>query len=231
MLVLVPGGFEEIESGDRLELAAYVGAAEEEMLRAAFGPVAATPVAADWADRWRSFHRSVRAGGVWIGPPWETPPAGALAVTIEPGRAFGTGAHPSTRLCIELLAGAERGALVDVGCGSGVIALAAGRLGFAPLTAVDVDPVAVHVARENAAANDVEVEVFVLDALTTRPPPADVAVANLSLAAVPRLLARLRAGVVVTAGYLAADEPQVPGWRRTTRRELDGWAADLFVRS
>jgi ribosomal protein L11 methyltransferase len=230
MLGLAPGGFEEIERGDLLELAAYVGAAEEEALRAAFGRAVATPVPADWADRWRSFHRPVRAGGVWIGPPWETPPGGVPAVTIEPGRAFGTGAHASTRLCIELLAGVRRGALVDVGCGSGVIALAAARLGFGPLAAIDIDPVAVEVASANAAANSVELDVFVLDALAAVPPTADVTVANLSLSAVETLLTRLRDGVVVVAGYLADDELRVSGWRRTARRELDGWAADLFVR-
>jgi ribosomal protein L11 methyltransferase len=231
MLAIVPGGFEEIESGDQLELAAYVDATEKETLRAAFGRVAATPVSADWADRWRSFHRPVRAGGVWIGPPWETPPAGMPAVTIEPGRAFGTGAHPSTRLCIELLAGTPRGSLVDVGCGSGVVALAAARLCFGPLAAVDIDPVAVAVARANATANGVELDVFVLDALAVKPPSADVTVANLSLQAVETLLPRLRAGIVVAAGYLVDDELQVSGWRRTTRRVLDGWAADVFVRS
>jgi ribosomal protein L11 methyltransferase len=230
MLGLAPGGFEEIESGDLLELAAYVDAAEEETLRAAFGRAVATPVPADWVDCWRSFHRPVRAGGVWIGPPWETPPAGVPAVTIEPGRAFGTGAHASTRLCIELLAGVRRGALVDVGCGSGVIGLAAARLGFGPLAAVDIDPVAVEVARANAAANDVELDVFVLDALAAEPPTADVTVANMSLPAVETLLTRLRAGVVVVAGYLADDELRVCGWRRTARRELDAWAADVFVR-
>jgi ribosomal protein L11 methyltransferase len=231
MLALVPGGFEERESADRLELAAYVGAGDEQALRAVFGEVVATPVPADWADRWRSFHRSVRAGGVWIGPPWETPPAGEPAVTIEPGRAFGTGAHPSTRLCIELLARVRRGTLVDVGCGSGVIALAAARLGFGPVSAVDIDPVAVEVARANAASNEIGLDAFVLDALAVEPPTADVTVANLSLRAVESLLTRLRADVVVTGGYLAGDELRVSGWRATARRELDGWAADVFVRS
>jgi ribosomal protein L11 methyltransferase len=230
MLGLVPAGFEEIESGDLLELAAYVSAEEGETLRAAFGRAVATPVPADWAERWRSFHRPVRAGGVWIGPPWESPPGGVPAVVIEPGRAFGTGAHASTRLCIELLADVQRGALVDVGCGSGVIALAAARLGFGPLAAVDIDPVAVDVARSNAAANDVELDVFVLDVLAAEPPAADVTVANLSLRAVETLLTRLRAGVVVVAGYLVDDELRVSGWRRTARRELDGWAADVFAR-
>ena len=108
-----------------------------------------------WEDAWRAFHRPVTVGGLWIGPPWLEPPQGVSTVVIDPGRAFGTGAHPTTRLCIELLAGVDRGSLLDIGCGSGVLSVAASRLGFAPIVAVDVDPVAVEVARANAAANAV----------------------------------------------------------------------------
>jgi ribosomal protein L11 methyltransferase len=231
MLELVPEGFEEVDEDGGLELAAYVDAAGEEQLRAAFGVVSAAPVRADWSTRWRSFHHAVRAGGVWIGPPWEAPPPRELAVTIEPGRAFGTGAHPTTRLCVDLLAGVERGSLLDVGCGSGVLALAAARLGFGPLTAVDLDPVAVEVARVNAARNGVALDVSVLDVLVHNPPGAEVTVANLLLDPVASILPRLWSDVVVTSGYLAADEPDAAGWRRAERRELDGWAADVFVRA
>src|SRR5581483_8593025 len=97
-------------------------------------------VADDWADRWRAFHRGVRLGPLWVGPPWEAAPAGALPVVIDPGRAFGTGAHPTTRLCLELLLEQPPGALVDVGCGSGVLAIAAAKLGHGPVVALDVDP-------------------------------------------------------------------------------------------
>ena len=94
-------------------------------------------------------------------------PASA-AVVVDPGRAFGTGAHPTTRACIELLARLDRGSLLDAGCGSGVVSVAAARLGFAPVVAVDVDEVAVEIARETARANGVEVHAFRADVLRRR---------------------------------------------------------------
>ena len=102
---------------------------------AAFPHADRTEVEAGWEDRWREFHRPVRVGPLWIGPPWETAPGDALAVVIDPGRAFGTGAHPTTRLCLELLLDLPRTSLLDVGCGSGVLSIAAARLGFGPSSA------------------------------------------------------------------------------------------------
>jgi ribosomal protein L11 methyltransferase len=127
MLSLFPEGFEEAERRDGLELAAYTDGAGCERMRGAFGQAASVPVEHDWADRWREFHRPVRAGPFWVGPPWEQPPANELAVVVDPGRAFGTGAHPTTRLCLELIAEAESGSLLDIGCGSGVLAIAAAK--------------------------------------------------------------------------------------------------------
>ena len=133
----------------------YTDAAGEAEIRAAFPHALAEPVEAGWEDRWKEFHRPARAGGLWIGPPWEPPPAGEPAVVVDPGRAFGTGAHPTTRACIELLARLERGSLLDAGCGSGVLAVAAARLGFAPVFAVDADPVAVDGRAETVRSNGV----------------------------------------------------------------------------
>ena len=149
---------------------------------------------------------------------------------IDPGRAFGTGAHPTTRLCVELLARVETGSLLDVGCGSGVLSIAGARLGFGPITAVDIDPVAVETTIANAAANAVELESFVLDGEAGDLPPAAVAVTNVLIAPVQRILARLDAEVAITSGYLVADRPDAPGWRHVDRVELDGWAADRFDR-
>jgi ribosomal protein L11 methyltransferase len=149
---------------------------------------------------------------------------------IDPGRAFGTGAHPSTRLSLELLLDQPRGSLLDVGCGSGVISIAAALLGFRPVLAVDVDEVAVEVTRENAHANGVEVDARFLDVRDADLPAAGLAVANISLELAEAAGPRLRAARLVTAGYLASDRPELPGFRRSDRRELDGWAADLFVR-
>ena len=113
---LAPEGFEEAERPDGVELAAYGPSAERVL--AAYPDALVTAVDDGWEDRWREFHQPARIGPLWIGPPWETQPTDAIAVVIDPGRAFGTGAHASTRLCLELLLGEARGSLLDVGCGS-----------------------------------------------------------------------------------------------------------------
>ena len=189
----------------------------------------ADPVDEGWEDRWKEFHRPVYAGGLWIGPPWSSPPARESTVVVDPGRAFGTGAHPTTRACIELLARLGRGSLLDAGCGSGVVAVAAARLGFAPVRAVDLDEVAVSVAAETARVNDVVVEVLRADVVRDELPPTDVLVANIELAIVEQLLRRLAARVAVTSGYLASETPTAPGWTHVDRLEVDGWAADVLA--
>ena len=197
---------------------------------AAYPQATAEPVAEGWEDTWKEFHRPATAGGLWIGPPWISPPTTAVAVVVDPGRAFGTGAHPTTRACIELLSKLERSSLLDAGCGSGVVAVAAVRLGFAPVTAVDVDPVAVEVAQRTGRENGVALEARRADVLVDDLPPADVVVANIELGVVEALLARIDARTAVTSGYLASERPEAPGWRAVERIELEGWAADVLAR-
>jgi ribosomal protein L11 methyltransferase len=143
-------------------------------------------------------------------------------VVIDPGRAFGTGGHATTRLCLELLQEAEPSSLLDVGCGSGVLSVAAAKLGFAPVSAVDVDEVALEVTAANAAANDVDVEVG-SELVSSR-----LAVMNIALDVVERMLPELPVERAITSGYLDRDEPRVTGWRPAERRVRDGWAADLL---
>jgi ribosomal protein L11 methyltransferase len=212
-----------------VELAVYVDAAGEAEMRSVFGTTSSTLVESGWEDAWRAFHRPVEAGGVWIGPSWEVPPADGLAVVVDPGRAFGTGGHPTTRSCIELLARIERGSVVDAGCGSGVIAAAAALLGFDPVYAVDVDPTAVEVAERTARANGARIDIRVADVLVDELPSADLVVANIELTIVERLLGRRPARIAVTSGYLTSDVPSVDGWTRVDRIELEGWAADLLA--
>jgi ribosomal protein L11 methyltransferase len=226
---LAPGGWEEREREDGLELALYAPAGSAVRL-AALGDLVEEPVAVGWEERWRAFHRPVRVGSLWVGPPWEPLPPGARpAIVIDPGRAFGTGAHPTTRLCLELLLERDpAGSAVDVGCGSGVLAIAAAKLGFHPVAALDSDPAAVEATRANAAANGVEVDARVADALEDPIPAAGLALANLELAAIPSLAGRLDARRLIASGFLASDALRLAGWRRLDRRELDGWAAELL---
>jgi ribosomal protein L11 methyltransferase len=146
-----PAGFEERELGDELELAAYTDEPPRPGERV-------DHVEPGWGERWREFHHGVRVGPFWIGPPWEDPPPGSTAIVIDPGRAFGTGAHPTTRLCVELLSTLEPTTLVDVGCGSGVLGIAAAKLGFSSVACFDNDPAAIDATLRNAAVNGVSLE-------------------------------------------------------------------------
>jgi ribosomal protein L11 methyltransferase len=229
MLELFPAGFEEVDGIDGVELVAYTDSSGEERLWHSFGGVRGEDVAADWRDRWKSFHHPIRVGPLWVGPPWHDAPADAITIVIDPGRAFGTGAHPTTQLCIELLLELEPGSAVDFGCGSGVLAIVAAKLGFAPVVAVDEDTNAVEATRANAAANQVAVEVRRADALVDSPPTGDVAIANITHSAVQTLAPRLRSDVLVTSGYLVTDESSLPGFRQVRRVTRDGWAADLYA--
>jgi ribosomal protein L11 methyltransferase len=229
MLELAPEGFEEAERDGGFELSAYTDVAGEERIRTVFGAVTTTEVPSDWDERWKRFHRPVRAGGVWVVPPWERPRRG-LSITIDPGRAFGTGAHPTTRLCLELLSALPRTSLLDLGCGSGVLAIAAATLGFAPVLGFDRDEHAVAAATANAAANDVDVSFRQADAVSDALPATGVAVANINERIVGEVAPRLDCELFVSSGYFEPHVPAVPGFRRRERQTLEGWAADLHVR-
>ena len=151
---------------------------------------------------------------------------------IDPGRAFGTGAHATTRLCLEMLLDlAKGGSLLDVGCGSGVLAIAAAKLGFEPVAAVDVDPLAVEATRANAATNGVEVETRLVDATREPVPAAATAVANIALGAVEEVAKAVTCERLVTSGYLASDQPELSAYSRLRRLDDEGWAADLWERT
>lgn len=190
--------------------------------------VASDDVEPGWEDAWRRFHHGVRIGRVWVGPPWEEPPTCAIAVAIDPGRAFGTGAHPTTRLTLALLQELEPASLLDVGCGSGVLAIAAAKLGFGPVVAIDAEEAATETTRANAAGNGVKLRVRRADALAVELPKAEVAVANVALDVVEALLPRLPTRRAVLSGYLDRDLPRAGGWRHVARRTAEGWAADLL---
>ena len=143
MLELFPDGIEEEPAGDQVVLSGYAERAPAPGLEEAV-------VEEGWEDNWRAFHRPVRQGRLWVGPPWFDPEP--LAVVIDPGRAFGTGAHGSTRAALELLQTLEPSPALDLGCGSGVLSIAAARLGFGPLQAFDIDPLAVQATRRECGS-------------------------------------------------------------------------------
>jgi ribosomal protein L11 methyltransferase len=237
--VLAPAGFEERDLGDVVEYAIYGASGELPNLgelRAAVGgalvDVVSTEVGDDWDERWRDWHRPLDVGPLRVRPPWEPPRAGALDVVIDPGQAFGTGAHPSTRLSLALLAELPAGGpLADWGCGSGVLAVAAARLGWAPVTAVEVEGSG-DVIAANAARNRVSVEVARLDLRSAPAPWAPTVVANvprdvLLAAVVDRAPERLLA-----SGFLRAEADDVVahfGLRERRRLEEGDWAAVVLA--
>jgi len=226
MIELFPEGFEEVDRPEGVELAAYTDAAGEERLWHFFGGARSHDVEEDWGDRWREFHRPVRVGSLWVGPPWLTSPSGVIEVVVDPGRAFGTGAHATTQLCLQFLQELEPGPLLDVGCGSGVLSIAAALLGYEPVLAVDVEAAAIEATLANAAANGVDISARLVD-VDAALPPMPTAVANISLELVRSLPSRLDAATLVTSGYLADETAELAGYVRAEHRTLGGWAAEL----
>jgi len=190
----------------------------------------------DWEQQWRTFHHPVTVGDVTVRPPWSTPLPGTFDVIIDVGMAFGTGSHATTRQCLAVLAGLPRGSLLDAGTGTGVLALAAMRLGFAPVFAFDNDPAALVIAEENARRNGLRPLLFGAD--VTDPaielPDAEVVVANIALTPIVALgmryagalaAGRTHPGIVVLAGLL--DEQVAPalaafGGYRRRRTDAEG---------
>jgi ribosomal protein L11 methyltransferase len=228
MLELFPEGFEEVEGGDGVELVAYTDAGGEERLWHVFGGARGEDVAADWRERWKEFHRPVRIGNLWIGASWHEPPRDAIPVVIEPGRAFGTGGHPTTQLCIELLREEDPCSIVDLGCGSGVLAIVAAKLGFEPVVALDSDESAVAATISNASANGVIIDARRANILRDELPETELAVANITHMALHALGPRLRSKRLVSSGYLPTDPAECGSFRHVRRLARDGWAADLY---
>jgi ribosomal protein L11 methyltransferase len=253
LLELVPQGVEERELGpDTIEYGVY--GAEGELpalhaLRAAAGTalveVVTEQVADDWADRWRAFHVPVEiAGRMLVRPPWSPRPEdpAIIDLVIDPAQAFGTGAHPTTKLCLELLLDLEpAGPFMDLGCGSGVLAIAAARLGWTPVEGVDFDPLSVAATIDNAEVNGTEVSARRFDLLRDGPAPtAPTVAANLLR---PLLLAVARAGFdgpapehIVASGLLRAEADEVSaalaartGLLERARLEESDWAALLLA--
>jgi len=230
----------------------------EPLLAAVAGRWPADLVAVDLGaalDAWRDHARPVRAGRLVVRPPWvaadpSSGVAGAVEVVIDPGRAFGSGAHSSTRLALTTLSDLMRGgeAVLDVGCGSGVLAIAALRLGAASAVGIDVDPAAVAATRANAERNGEGGRLTVVEGDAAASPglPArafDIVVANLLapdlVAAAPTVAHALAPdGAAVLAGILTEQAPGVEDAcravgldRAADPRTEDGWVALVVAAS
>ncbi len=248
LLELAPGGVEEVDLGDGgVEYAVYGPPGELPVLpdlEAAVGgaliEVTTSELPDDWSERWKDFHRPLVLGDrLVVRPPWAPPIETGVEIVIDPAQAFGTGSHATTRLCLELLLDLpERaGPLLDLGCGSGVLAIAAAKLGFGPVTAVDFDPLSVDAAAENSIVNDVDVVVERCDLRNDPIPNAPTVLANLlrpllldyarALAAPPRTL--IASGLLIHEADEVAAAFVPHGLREQDRRERGEWAALLLT--
>jgi ribosomal protein L11 methyltransferase len=228
LTVLAPNGVEEEHGPGFVEYAIYGGEGELPELgeiEAAAGDglveVVATEVPDDWADRWQDFHKPILVGErLWLRPSWEPAREGAIDVVVDPGQAFGTGAHPTTRLCLGLLlelrqAGEATGPLTDLGTGSGVLAIAAAKLGWNPIYGYDHEAPAVEAAIANAAANGVEAGFELIDLRERLPGLAPTTVANMTSPILLEIAKRLvdgdRGGVRRSLPAVAPpDSPSIP---------------------
>ena len=246
LLELAPNGVEETDEGDVVEFAVYGAPGELPALPAlraaageAFVEVETEEIPDDWYDGWKEFHRPVVVGDrLRVRPPWEAEvDDGKLDVVIDPGMAFGTGSHPTTRMCLELMLELDpAGPFADLGCGSAVLGIAAAKLGWNPVVALDHEAAAVRAAAANAAANGTAIEARRWDLRRDDLPTAPTIAANLLRPLLLELARRLDAPPVhlVAGGLLVEQADEVAAAfaaRRLverTRRTEGEWAAVLF---
>ena len=246
LLELAPAGVEQVDGDGWVEYALYGAPGELPSLPEGEAEVAGCRVAVrgeqvadDWAERWKRFHVPVLVGGrLYVRPPWEQPAVrpGVAEIVIDPGQAFGTGSHPTTRLCLELMLDLDpHGSFADLGCGSGVLAIAAAKLGFSPVTAVDSDAAAVAATAANARDNAARVEASRWDLRNEDPPAARTVTANLMRPLLLQIAPRLEApDALILSGLLdeEADEVAAAFAPLHERRRLSdkGWIALLLGR-
>jgi ribosomal protein L11 methyltransferase len=201
----------------------------------------------DWAENWKLHFQPQTIGTRWyVCPSWQSEiPAGRIGIVIDPGMAFGTGHHASTRGCLVLLEAAlERRKIstaIDLGSGSGILAIALAKLGVPDVWAIDTDPAAHGIAAANAELNGVAQQVRIMGSLPPGPTRTDLVVANLFANALIDLAPRLRdilrpAGTLICAGFLTADEAQLCATYQALGFKVEGrwqehpWVALAFQR-
>jgi ribosomal protein L11 methyltransferase len=246
LLPIVPGGVRETRRGSQVELT--MRGDELPALREIQRLVGRVPhrlkereAADDWRERrLADYEPNLIAERLLVRPDWApSPEPGVLDVVLSESSAFGVGAHPTTRVCLGLLLELEpTGSFADLGCGTGVLAITAAKLGWKPVAAVDVQPEAVEATRANAALNGVAIEPTLLD-LSAAPPPAATGFAanvpaELHAKLAPALAESARAAVV--SGFTAPDAADVletyAARGLDTRRRVDsaGWTVARLER-
>ena len=252
LLELAPNGVEEEKGPGWIEFAIYGPPGEVpdvgELQAAAGGglvEVTTTTVPDDWADRWADFHKPIVVGGrIGVRPSWWEPTDGLLDVVVDPGRAFGTGGHPTTRLSLALLlvleqSGEASGPLADWGTGSGVLAIAAGKLWWGPINACDREPAALEAAAANAETNGVELELSKVDVREDPLPIEPTVISNLTGNLVRDCARQLAEGgesprTLVCSGMLVEETDEVSAALASAGLEVDerrvecDWAAMLL---
>jgi ribosomal protein L11 methyltransferase len=201
----------------------------------------------DWANAWKAYFKPTRVGErLVIIPSWETfeLQEGDLPLHLDPGMAFGTGTHPTTSLCLRRLESVVTPGMrvLDVGTGSGILAIASARLGAAPVVGIDIDPVAVRVAKENAERNGVEIDVRAgtLDQVETD--ECDLIIANIIASIIieilPDVASRMKKGGKFLASGIIAEKKQAVADAMTATwllpveiREEGGWVAILATKA
>jgi ribosomal protein L11 methyltransferase len=195
----------------------------------------------DWVRRSQAQFAPVEIGSrLWVGPSWREPPRARIAVHLDPGLAFGTGTHPTTQLVLTFLESEIRGGehVLDYGCGSGILAIAAAKLGASHVEAVDVDPQALETACANARANRVELRANLPEGLAAG--RYDIVVSNILaqplIVLAPLLAARAkRGGRIALAGILEGQSQDLcaayaPWFDATIASVKEGWALVAGVR-
>ncbi len=201
-----------------------------------------------WAEAWKSHFKPLQVGSrLVIKPPWEESPQkkGEVVIEIDPGMAFGTGTHPTTQMCLQaleeiMLSSAYSPSVLDVGTGSGILAIAARKLGAGQVLAVDLDPVAIACARKNAAANNINHGIdFHVGSVERLHRIFDIVIANLLpqelVKIAPLLPQRISSGgTLIISGFLRGQKKEITSafvkehWRVLRSRESKGWACFVF---
>ncbi len=271
LVQLAPGGVEEESGTGWVEYAVYGAEGELPDLgdvEAAAGEdlveITSERIPDDWADRWRDFHEPtvVADGRVVIRPSWRESPGkhearpesrldgpgreaeepSSLDIVIDPGQAFGTGAHPTTRMCVDMLVwladqGRARGALADLGTGSAVLAIVAAKLGFSPVFGVDHEEAAIKAAAENASLNGAEISFERINLRASPPPSAPTIVANLTAPVLRDVAANMAEPpqALILSGLLTGEADDVAGkfgphgLRTAERLDSGDWSALLLT--